>query len=287
MNASSPLAPQPATQRSCPTGDPAFPATHQAIAGKSSADPGITTGISPGIATGMSTGNETGIDLASNTSTDRPSVALRNAVVVLGAFPALAGLDVTIRPGEIVVLRGPNGAGKTTMLRVCAGLLPLTSGRAVVLGHDLAKHRKRIRRDVGFLSHAGFLYDDLTVEENIRFAVRAGGGNDAAMQAAMERVGLDRRVGKIAVHACSAGQRRRTSLAITIARRPRLWLLDEPHAGLDAESRDLLDSLVRDAANEHATVLLASHDDDRAGALATRTLHFSGGHVSSDETHNG
>ena len=95
----------------------------------------------------------------------------------------------------------------------------------------------------------------------------------------MDRVGIDSRVAALPVHACSAGQRRRASLAGVVARAPKLWLLDEPHTGLDADSRDLLDALIREAANAGSTVILASHDDDRAAALASRTLHLSGGHV--------
>ncbi len=213
----------------------------------------------------------------------RPSVALRDAVVVLGSFPALSGCSLTVRPGEVALLRGPNGSGKTTVLKVCAGLVPLTAGRVVILGRDLDKHtgrnRRAIRADVGFLSHAGFLYDDLTVADNVKFAIRASGGNPSAAAAAMERVGIDVRVAALPVHACSAGQRRRASLAGVVARAPKLWLLDEPHTGLDADSRDLLDAIIREAATAGSTVILASHDDDRAAALATRTLHLSGGHV--------
>jgi heme ABC exporter ATP-binding subunit CcmA len=213
----------------------------------------------------------------------RPSVALRDAVVVLGSFPALSGCSLTVRPGEVALLRGPNGSGKTTVLKVCAGLVPLTAGRVVILGRDLDKHtgrnRRAIRGEVGFLSHSGFLYDDLTVADNVRFAIRAFGGNPSAAGAALDRVGIDARVAALPVHACSAGQRRRASLAAVVARAPKLWLLDEPHTGLDADSRDLLDDLVREAAAAGSTVILASHDDDRAAALATRTLHLSGGYV--------
>ena len=213
----------------------------------------------------------------------RPSVALRDAVVVLGSFPALSGCSLTVRPGEVVVLRGPNGSGKTTVLKVCAGLVPLTAGRVVILGRDLDKHtgrnRRAVRAEVGFLSHAGFLYDDLTVADNVRFAIRSSGGDPSSAMAALARVGIDDRVAALPVHACSAGQRRRASLASVVARAPKLWLLDEPHTGLDAESRDLLDDLIRSAAADGATVILASHDDDRAAALATRTLHLAGGHV--------
>jgi heme ABC exporter ATP-binding subunit CcmA len=237
-------------------------------------------------ATSVKANAEVNGELANHIGPLRPSVALRNAVVVLGAFPALTGLDLTVRPGEIVVLRGPNGAGKTTLLRVCAGLQPLSAGRAVILGHDLAKHRRAVRRTVGFLSHSGFLYDDLSVFENIRFAVRAGGGDVSRIAPTMQRLGIDERVAKLTVSACSAGQRRRTSLAVLVTRSPRLWLLDEPHAGLDADSRDLLDELVREAASNGTTVVMASHDDDRANAIATRTVHFSGGYLVRDEPTN-
>ena len=72
-----------------------------------------------------------------------PVVHLRAAVSLLGRFPALAGVDLDVEPGEVVLLRGPNGAGKTTLLRLCAGLLAVTSGRAVVLGRDLVRDRVR------------------------------------------------------------------------------------------------------------------------------------------------
>ena len=73
-------------------------------------------------------------------------VLLRSAVCLLGRFPALAGADLTVEKGEIVLLRGPNGAGKTTLLRVCAGLVPVTQGDAVVLGHDLRADPRAIPR---------------------------------------------------------------------------------------------------------------------------------------------
>lgn len=211
-----------------------------------------------------------------------PVVAIAGAVVLLGRFPALSGLDLSVGPGECVLVQGPNGAGKTTLLKVCAGLVPLTAGSATVLGRDLRRDRRAVRRAVGLLGHAGFLYDDLTVEDNVRFAVRAAGADESAIAPALERLGLDGRLRRLPVAACSAGQRRRTALAGLLARRPRLWLLDEPHAGLDAASRDLLDTVVVEAADQGATVLLASHDDERAGRLATRVVTVAGGHVADD-----
>jgi heme ABC exporter ATP-binding subunit CcmA len=208
-----------------------------------------------------------------------PVVHLHGAVTLLGRFPALAGIDLDVAAGSIVLLRGPNGAGKTTLLRTCAGLLPVARGEAEVLGHDLTDRRqaRALRRHVGLLGHATGLYDELTVADNVQFWGRAAGASPSDIATASATCGLDGRLGGVRVAQLSAGQRRRTSLACLLARRPRLWLLDEPHAGLDAEGRDRLDDLVRAAVAAGATVLMASHDVDRAVALADRTVLLAGG----------
>ncbi|MDP1806082.1 MAG: ATP-binding cassette domain-containing protein, partial [Acidimicrobiales bacterium] len=115
--------------------------------------------------------------------------------------------------------------------------------------------------------------------ENVRFWGRAAGAGAADVDAAMARLGLDGRLADVVVARLSAGQRRRASLACLVARRPELWLLDEPHAGLDAAGRNLLDGIVQEAAAGGATVLLASHELDRAAAIATRTVTMAGGQV--------
>ncbi|MEZ5179223.1 MAG: ATP-binding cassette domain-containing protein [Acidimicrobiales bacterium] len=96
----------------------------------------------------------------------------------------------------------------------------------------------------------------------------------------MTRLGLDGRLADVAVARLSAGQRRRASLAVMVARRPALWLLDEPHAALDQEGRDLVDGLMADAVAAGATVLFASHELDRATAVAHRTVTIAGGTAS-------
>ncbi|HEX4867915.1 MAG TPA: heme ABC exporter ATP-binding protein CcmA [Acidimicrobiales bacterium] len=208
-----------------------------------------------------------------------PAVQLRGAVTLLGRFPALAGIDLDVAAGEIVLLRGPNGAGKTTLLRLCAGLLPVARGTATVLGHNLTDRRqaRSLRRRVGLLGHATGLYDELTVSDNVRFWGRAAGASSEDIVGALAACGLDGRLADLAVLSLSAGQRRRTSLACLLARRPELWLLDEPHAGLDQDGRDLVDGLVHRAVQAGATVLMASHDLDRAEALADRVVTVVGG----------
>ena len=206
-------------------------------------------------------------------------VELNDAVAVLGSFPVLAGATLTVERGEIVLLRGPNGAGKTTLLRLCAGLLELQRGTGHVLGIDLARDRWAVRQRVGLLGHANGLYPDLTVTENVRFWGRTVGASSSEIAAALSRMGLDGRLADVPVARLSAGQRRRTALASLVARRAELWLLDEPHAGLDAVGRDELDDVLRSAARAGATIMVASHELERAGHLATRQVEVVAGQV--------
>jgi heme ABC exporter ATP-binding subunit CcmA len=207
-----------------------------------------------------------------------PVVSIRSAVCLLGRFPALAGADLDVDEGEIVLLAGPNGAGKTTLLRLLAGLVPLHSGTATVLGNDLALDRRSARRELALVGHETFCYDDLTVRENLRFAAKAAGHKADRADAALERLQLDRIAG-VAHGKLSAGQRRRLSLAIALAREPRLLLLDEPHAGLDPETRATVDAILTAAPREGRTVLLASHELAHARAIASREVQVVAGLV--------
>ena len=206
-----------------------------------------------------------------------PVVRFRQAVCLLGRFPALAGVDLEVGAGEIVLLQGPNGAGKTTVLRACAGLVPVVDGTAEVLGVDLRTDPRPVRSRVGLLGHGSGLYADLTVADNVAFWARAGRSRATDVDAAMARLGLDGRLADVAVARLSAGQRRRAALAVLVARRPELWLLDEPHAALDQHARDLVDGLMVDAVAAGATVVFVSHELDRAAAVAHRTVHLAGG----------
>jgi len=197
---------------------------------------------------------------------------------MLGRFPALAGADLDVEAGEVLLLSGPNGAGKTTLLRLCAGLLPLRAGEAEVLGVDLTVEPRRVRRAVALVGHETFCYDDLTVAENVRFAARSTGHGVADADEALARVGLQR-VANVAHGRLSQGQRRRLSLANALARKARLLLLDEPHAGLDEHGREVLEDIVRSAAADGCTVMLASHELDLARRLATREVRIVAGQV--------
>lgn len=225
-------------------------------------------------------------DLEPSTVPERSGTALdlRDVVSVIGGFPVLAGVTVRVAVGEIVLLQGPNGAGKTSLLRVCAGLLPVVRGEGSVLGLDLRTERESVRARVGMLGHRNGLYADLTARENVSFWGSLVGAADSEVAAAIERLGLAGRLADTPVVKMSAGQKRRTALACLVARRAELWLLDEPHAGLDADGRDELDEMLRSAVGAGATVVVASHELERAGALADRVVEVVGGVVGGSES---
>lgn len=211
--------------------------------------------------------------------TSVPVISFRDVVAVAGSYPVLAGANFDVNHGEIVLLSGPNGAGKTSLLRVCAGLLPVERGEALVLGVNLANDRAAVRDRVGILGHTNGLYLDLTVRQNVEFWAHLIGASAEEVHSALVHVGLDGRLADVRASQLSAGQRRRVALARLIIRRAELWLLDEPHAGLDARARDELDSTLRAAVSVGATVVVASHELERTERLATRRVIVDGGVV--------
>ena len=210
------------------------------------------------------------------------AILLSGVVVALGGFPALAGVDLAVHSGELVALRGANGTGKSTLLRLCAGLTPLTRGSARVLGVDVATQRDTVRSLVGLLGHDNGLYSDLTARENVQFVAQLVGAGTSDVDAALDRLGVDARVAATRAGALSAGQRRRTALASLVVRRAQLWLLDEPHAGLDSAARSELDGILREATRSGATVVYTTHESDALGATVPRTITLTSGVVARD-----
>ena len=202
-----------------------------------------------------------------------------DAVAVYNDYPALAGVTFSVERQEIVLLQGPNGAGKTTLLRACAGLIPIVRGTAHVLGVDIATDRDAIRERVGLLGHQNGLFAELTIAENVDFWSTVVGASRVERDAAMQRMAIDGKLANRRVSELSAGQKRRCALACLVVRRAEIWLLDEPHAGLDAKGRDEIDLILREAASAGATIVVASHEVERAQQLASRTVSLVAGHV--------
>lgn len=211
-------------------------------------------------------------------------IEVRGLVKSFGPRTALAGVDVSIAAGEFVALMGPNGAGKTTLLRILATLLLPTAGTVHVAGMDLAQSGPQVRRWIGFLSHHTLLYEDLTAEQNLRFYARMYDLDDGPtrVQDALERVGLATRRHDL-VRTLSRGMQQRLTLARAVLHRPRVFLLDEPYAGLDPLAAQALTDLLNELAGEGRTILLTSHDIGRGLEVGRRVAVLAQGRLVYDE----
>jgi len=202
-------------------------------------------------------------------------------------------VELAVATGELVVLLGPNGAGKTTLLRALAGLVALDRGRVVLDGEVLEDTAAGVvvpteRRPIGFVFQDYLLFPHLSALENVAFGLRARGlpKAEARRQAAawLERVGLAGHIGS-RPRALSGGQAQRVALARAMVSDPRLLLLDEPLAALDAATRtEVRRDLRRHLASFDGTRLLVTHDPLEAMALADRLIVLEGGHLTQTGT---
>jgi molybdate transport system ATP-binding protein len=196
--------------------------------------------------------------------------------------------SIGVRTGELVTLLGPNGSGKTTVLRSIAGLVPLTEGRVVLDGEVLedtgvATYVPVEKRSIGFVFQDYLLFPHLSALENVAFGLRARGhARDAARAAAvewLERMGLKEHSAS-KPHALSGGQAQRVALARALAIRPRLLLLDEPLAALDAGARaEIRRYLVMQLQAFGGTRMLVTHDPLEALTFADRVVVLENGKV--------
>jgi molybdate transport system ATP-binding protein len=209
-----------------------------------------------------------------------PAALLAHLVVRRGGFTL--DLEITGGPGEVVALLGPNGAGKTTALRALAGLVALTGG-GIDLGGEPLHAVPTERRPVGMVFQDYLLFPHLSALDNVAFGPRCQGtGRGEARRLAGEwlaRVGLAAHAAK-KPRALSGGQAQRVALARALAIRPRLLLLDEPLAALDAHTRlDIRAGLRRHLADFAGVTVLVTHDPLDAMVLADRLIVVEDGRV--------
>ncbi|MEU7110890.1 ATP-binding cassette domain-containing protein [Streptomyces sp. NPDC046182] len=205
-----------------------------------------------------------------------------------GPVEAVRGIDLTVRPGEILGLLGPNGAGKTTTLRMLTTLLPPTGGVATVAGHDLLADPAAVRQRIGYVAQAGGVDPQETVRSELVIQGRLYrlSRTDAAARAEelARELGLTDLLDR-STAALSGGQRRRLDIALGLTHRPDVLFLDEPTTGLDPGSRADLWALVRRLRDEHGTtVVLTTHYLDEADALADRLVIVDKGVVIAEGT---
>lgn len=204
-----------------------------------------------------------------------------------GEVPAVAGVDLAVRAGEIVGFLGPNGAGKTTTVRMLTTLLEPTAGSATVAGLDVVRDRARVRARIGYVGQAGGpsdhrVRDELVVQARLHGMTRAAAQQRAdEVCAAYQLDGLtDRPLGRL-----SGGQRRRFDIAAGVLHRPAVLFLDEPTASLDPQSRaNVWDHIRALRAEDGTTVFLTTHYLDEADVLCDRVLIIDAGRIIAEDT---
>jgi heme ABC exporter ATP-binding subunit CcmA len=222
------------------------------------------------------------VDVDVNASFDCP-LSARGLRKAYGRHLVLDGIDLDVRRGEAVALLGANGAGKTTLLRIAATLVRPTSGRLLVAGADAARDPETARRQLGFLGHGSWLYEDLTALENLRFWATLGAHPTApaGLRAALGAVELERWSDE-RVRAFSAGMKRRLSIARLLVAQPRVLLLDEPFTGLDRHGSKWLEEYLQAFKSAGGALVMSTHSFGRGFGVADRAAILAGGRLAAD-----
>ncbi|MBL8957207.1 MAG: ABC transporter ATP-binding protein [Myxococcaceae bacterium] len=191
---------------------------------------------------------------------------------------ALARLTFSLERGKSLLLTGHNGSGKSTLLKLLGTATAPTFGKLTLFGLDAVSDREAIRRRVALLSHASYLYEDLTAEQNLVVLGRLLGVADppAAARAVIERVGMTKRADH-AVRTFSAGMRKRIAIARLLLKKPDLALLDEPFGELDPEGIAVMEGFIRELRAGGTTVVLATHLIEQGQSLTDTRLHLAEG----------
>lgn len=180
--------------------------------------------------------------------------------------PALAGIDLQVKKGEIFGLVGPDGAGKTTLIRILAGILNFESGKVKIMGFDLDKNRERIRNKVGYVSQRFSLYKDLTVGENVNFFSQLYPRREKRKWTGdqlLEMVNLLPFTNRLADN-LSGGMKQKLALVCSLIHNPNLLLMDEPTTGVDPVSRREFWQIIFNLQKQGLTVLSSTPYMDEA-----------------------
>lgn len=213
------------------------------------------------------------------------AVEARDLTRTFGDFVAVDHITFEVEPGEVFGFLGPNGSGKTTTIRMLCGLLPQTSGLGKVLGYDIATQSEQIKRQIGYMSQRFSLYDDLTVQENLRFYSSVYGvvGKQARLREGelLELAGLRGREHERTSN-LSGGWKQRLALICAIVHKPPIIFLDEPTGGVDPAVRRAFWDVIYGLAETGVTVFVTTHFMDEAEHCHRAGLMYAGRLVALD-----
>ena len=200
-------------------------------------------------------------------------IEIRGLVKSFGDIQALAGVDFTVKEGEIFGLLGPNGAGKTTTISIVAGLLNADSGSVRVSGMDIRTEGRRVRRMLGVVPQDIALYEELSGRENLIFWGGLYGLSGKLLREEADRVlelvGLTDRA-RDPVSEYSGGMKRRLNLSAGLIHRPKVILLDEPTLGIDPQARLNILDIIKDGVSGGMTAIYTTHYLEEAEKLCDR-----------------
>jgi ABC-2 type transport system ATP-binding protein len=205
-----------------------------------------------------------------------------------GALTAVDGVSFTASPGEVLGFLGPNGAGKTTAMRILAGFVTATSGRASICGHDVDSDSLAARSCLGYLPEGAPAYGEMTVRDFLNFIAdlrKLRGPGRARVTAAIERLQLQSVLTQT-IETLSKGFRRRVGLAQAIMHDPPVLILDEPTDGLDPNQKHEVRCLINDMAGDK-TVIISTHMLEEVDAVCTRAIIIARGRIVADDTPQG
>ncbi len=217
---------------------------------------------------------------------DRAGISAEHLVKDFASVRAVDDVTLQVAPGEVLGFLGPNGAGKSTTMKMLAGFLPPTSGRATLAGHDVATAPIAAKRALGYLPERGPLYHEMTALEFLHFIGRARGQSGAGRREAVERTIALCRIGDVRhrlLGTLSKGFRQRVGLAQALLPDPPCLILDEPTDGLDPNQKDVVRELIR-AMRPTKAILLSTHLLEEVEALCSRVVVIHRGTIRADAT---
>jgi len=212
-------------------------------------------------------------------ATPEPAIEIKNLTKRFGHFTAVDGIDLEVRRGEIFGFLGPNGSGKTTTIRMLCGVIAPTSGGATVLGFDAVRDPEAVRRRIGYMSQKFSLFEDLTVDENLRFY---SGVYDLTDEEFAERrayilhmADLIGRENELTAN-LSVGWKQRLALGCATIHKPELIFLDEPTSGVDPTARRHFWELLYELAESGVTLFVTTHYMDEAAHCSRLAFIYEG-----------
>ena len=188
-------------------------------------------------------------------------IQINNLSKSFGFKKVLDSIDLTFDKGDFVTLFGPNGAGKTTLIRILSTIIKGDDGFVSISDFNIKKQVRSIRKIIGLLSHESFLYENLSVSENLKFFAKLYDikNSEESIKYKLNRIGVYSKRNEL-VRNLSSGMKQRVSIVRSLVHDPEIIFLDEPFVGLDIEGSENLLEIFKDFKKENKTALVTTHD---------------------------